>query len=143
MTPSLVGETPSPVRGAPPQAGGAPSQAGGAPSQAGGAPSLISEAPSPARGAQLLTGGAPSSAGGAPSENAQLAGTVCFQGHSMTDLQNLFARPLCKQHVRDMNSDAHAMRKYGATGQQRTRSQCDNLRRKLTNVKRRRVETEQ
>ena len=55
----------------------------------------------------------------------------------MTDLQNLFARPLCKQYVRDMNSDAHAKRKSGATGQQRTRSQCDNLRRKLTNVKRR------
>ena len=121
MTPSLVGETPLPVRGAP--------------SQAGGAPSLISEAPSPARGAQLLTGGAPSSAGGAPSENAQLTGTVCLQGHSMTGLQNLFARPLCKQHVRDMNSDARAKRKSGATGQQRTRSQCDNSRRKLTNVK--------
>ena len=38
----------------------------------------------------------------------------------MTGLQNLFARPLCKQHVRDMNSDAHAKRKSGATGQQRT-----------------------
>ena len=32
----------------------------------------------------------------------------------MTGLQNLFARPLCKQHVRDMNSDPHAKRKSRA-----------------------------